>query len=180
MDISTPLHSGWAEEYHVLPGAWAESPSQWIYPPPFIVGGPRNIMHIHSAWAEPASYEIYPPPFIVDGPRNIMHLPSAWAESPSQWIYPPPFIMGQGISCVLRAVPGVIRAQGRVGSGRVGFGVRTDMASASGSLCRLVFLVQYFSHGQRARREVRQREWQRGGKLRVQSGQCFTAMIFDN
>ena len=70
------------------------------------------------------------------------------------------------------------------GSGRVGFRVRTDVASVSGSLCRLVFLVQDFSHGQRARREVRQRERQRerqrGGKLQVWSGQCYTAMIFDN
>ena len=55
-----------------------------------------------------------------------------------------------------------------------------DVASASGSLCRLVFLIQDFSHGQRARREVRQRERQQGGKLQVQSGQCYTAMIFDN
>ena len=66
------------------------------------------------------------------------------------------------------------------GLGRVGFGVRTDVASASGSLCQLVFLVQDFSHGQRARHEVRRRERQRGGKLRVRSGQCYTAMIFDN
>ena len=45
---------------------------------------------------------------------------------------------------------GVIRARG---SGWVGLGVRTDMASASGLLRQLVFLIQDFSHGQRACRK---------------------------
>ena len=72
---------------------------------------------------------------------------------------------------------GIIRARG---SGRVGLGVRTDVASASRSLRRLVFHVQDFCHGQRAHREERRQEAQRGRKLRVRSGQDFMAMIFDN
>ena len=82
---------------------------------------------------------------------------------------------GMKITVMRRA--GVIRARGL---GRVGLGVRTDVASASGSLRRLVFLVQDFNHGQRARREGQWREGQRGRKLRVRSGQCFMVMIFDN
>ena len=80
------------------------------------------------------------------------------------------------VMCVTRRA-GVIRARGL---GWVRLGVRMDVASVSGSLRRLVFLVQDFSHGQRARREGQWREGQRGGKLRVRSGQCFTAMIFNN
>ena len=72
---------------------------------------------------------------------------------------------------------GVIQAWGL---GWVGLGVRTDVASASGSLRRLVFRIWDFSHRQRARHEEQWREGQRGRKLRVRSGQDFTAMIFDN
>ena len=57
---------------------------------------------------------------------------------------------------------GVIQARG---SGRVGLGVWADMASVSGSLRRLVFRVWDFSRGQRACREERWREGQRGRKL---------------
>ena len=113
-DISTPLHSGLAEEYHApskhmgqecLPGhistpftmvwprnimhlwsAWAKSACQGIHPPPFTAGQPRNIIGqgLWSTWAEGASQGIYPPPFTVDGLRNIMYLLSAWAESACQ------------------------------------------------------------------------------------------------
>ena len=103
-----------------LLSAWAEPASHGIYPPPFIAGGPRNIMCLPSAWAKPASHGIYPPPFTVSGPRNIMCLQRAWAEH-SRGIYPPPFTpggprvlarayihpssqrMGQGISCTFQA-----------------------------------------------------------------------------
>ena len=57
--------------------------------------------------------------------------------------------------------------------GSVGFGVRTDVASASGSLCRLVFRVQDLVAGKGvvARSDG---EWSGGSRrLRVQSGAIF-------
>ena len=92
-DISTPLCSGWAEEYHAPSERMGRACLPvYIYPLPFIADGPRNIMRLLSAWAEPACQWIYPPPCIADGPRNIMCLRSTWAKPACQWIYPPPFI----------------------------------------------------------------------------------------
>ena len=71
-------------------------------------------------------------------------------------------VLPQGQPAPVTRRAGVIQARG---SGRVRLGVRMDVASASGSLRRLVFLVQDFGHGQRAHREGRWREGQRGGKL---------------
>ena len=81
---------------------------------------------------------------------------------------------------VLNRTSGITRVIRAQGSGQVRLGVWTDMASASGSLCRLIFRVRDFSRRQRARCEERLQEEQRGRKLQVQSGQYFTAMIFDN
>ena len=75
-----------------LLSTWVQPACQWIYPPPFLADGLRNIMCLASAWAMPACQWIYPPPFAADGPRNIMCLLSTWAEPACQWIYPPSFI----------------------------------------------------------------------------------------
>ena len=84
---------------------------------------------------------------------------------------------------LLCAVLGNVWAWGS-GLGQVGFGsefgVQTDLALASGSLCRLVFCVQYFSHGQRAHHEERRQGKQQGKRTTSAKGMDYTAMLFDN
>ena len=71
-------------------------------------------------------------------------------------------------------------SSGRVGSGQVGLGVRTDVASASGSLRRLVFRVRVFSRGEGLAVRSNSERSRGARRLQVQSGQYFTAMLFDN
>ena len=64
--------------------------------------------------------------------------------------------------------------------GSVGFGVRTDVASASGSLRRLVFRVQVLVavKGLMRGATASRTEGQEGYECRVEI--YFTAMLFDN